>query len=364
MIRLISVVILYIATISCNENYPKNIEFRIDDSRSKIFEFNIAQISTQTNILKSENISGIFTEIAIQDSLLICGNLYDPKLVSIYSLKEGSVLKSIINRGTSTNEGLSASNFSFQNKTGNSSFWIYDITLGKIFKTNLSKETKVKDSIFTSEKEMLLKGSLKNMIAPKIINDSLILATTYSLDDCRYFYSDGLKILKKVGKLPNVVNDKELKNISNSKIPNKANIFKAFIVRSLTENKIAVFYNKADRVEFYDNNKLFKIWSSTNGFNPTVEVSKLKDGYIVQDTDDTKYAYLSITSDKNYIYALYAGNENLKTTSNTILVFDWSGKIIKKILLDRKVCKITLEPIKRFLYCYDDLTKNIFSTKL
>lgn len=362
MSKIISFITIIILIISCNENYPKNIEFKIDNSKSEIFEFNISEVNIQNLKLKSENISGIFTEITVQDSLLICGNLYDPKLISIYSLKDSKALKTIIKRGTSTNEGLSASNFSFQNNTTNSSLWVYDITLGKLFKTDLSKM--IKDSIFIAEKEMFLKGSLKNMVSPKILNDNSILATTYSLDDCRYFYSDGSKILKKVGKLPDVVNNKELKNISSCKIPNKANIFKAFSIKSPTEDKIAVFYNKADRAEFYANDKLFKIWNSTNSFNPKVEVLKLKDGYVVQDTDDTQYAYLSVTSDNNYIYALYAGNESSKTSSNTILIFDWSGDSVKKISLDRKVCKITLEPTKRILYCYDDITKTIFSTKL
>ena len=355
-------ILIFIVVVSCNENKPKTIEFRIDDNKFKVSEFNISDIHTTKHILKIQKIYGIFTDIAVKDSLLVCGNLYDPKLLNLYSLNNEKLLNQIIKRGTSTKEGLSASNFYLQNNIGNSSLWIYDITLGKLFKTELSKV--IKDSSLVPHKEISLKSSLKNLIAPQIITDNLILATSYSLDDCRYFYTEGSKILKKVGLLPNVTNNIKLKNISKTKIPNKAYIFKAFSIKNPNSNQIAVFYNKTDRAEFYDNDQLYKVWNSTNNFNPVMQVAKLNDGYVVQDSDKTKYAYLSITSDEKYIYALYAGNEENKTSSDIILVFDWSGNSVKKISLDRKVCKIALEPHKRIVYCYDDVTKNIFSTQL
>lgn len=356
--KIIAFIIVSFSIISCNENNKKNVEFKIDNSKSEISEFNISNNKPKEYFLKPEKITGIFTDIIVNDSLLICGNLYAPKLVNIYSLNSGKLLNETAHRGTDSNQGLSASNFYIQNNF----LWIYDITLGKLFKTDFSKV--IKDSAFVPRKEMLLKGILKNMVSPQIINDSLILTTSYSTDDCRYFYSDGSKILKKVGKLPEVINDKKLTNIPNTKIPNKAYIFKAFSIKSPTENKVAVFYNKTDRVEFYVNDKLYKVLNSTNNFNPEVQSMRFNEGYAVQDSENTKYAYLSVAYDKSNIYALYAGDDGSKTSSNTILIFDWLGNFVNKISLDRKVCKITFEPTKRILYCYDDLMQTIFSTKL
>lgn len=354
--------LIFVISISCNENKPKNIEFKIGHNNVKTSEFNISRLQITRKILKPENISGIFTDIIVKDSLLICGNLYDPKLLNIYSVESKKLLNQIIKRGTSSNEGLSASNFYFQNDTNETTLWVYDITLGKLFKTSFLND--IKDSAFVAKKEILLKGTLKNMVSPQIINDSLILATSYSLDDCRYFYSDGKNILRKVGKLPNVINSKKLTNIPNAKIPNKAYIFKALAVKNPIQNKIAVFYNKTDRAEFFANDRLIKILNSTNDFNPEIRVKKINDGYVVQDSDKTKYSYLSIAFDKDCIYALYAGNKDSTTSSNTILVFDWLGNVIKKISLDRKICKITLEPNRKILFCYDELSEGIFSTQL
>ncbi|MGC4128856.1 MAG: hypothetical protein QM564_04695 [Bergeyella sp.] len=137
--------------------------------------------------MKPENIHGIFTEIAVVDSLLVCGNLRSEKLLNIYSLKSKKLLKEIIQRGTAKNEGLSSASLYIQNN--NIPFiYTYDITLGKLFKINL-KNTEI-------EKEIHLTGDLKNLIFPSIINDSILLATTYASDDNRYFYANIQSLFK------------------------------------------------------------------------------------------------------------------------------------------------------------------------
>ncbi|MGC4128072.1 MAG: BF3164 family lipoprotein [Bergeyella sp.] len=168
--------------------------------------------------------------------------------------------------------------------------------------------------------------------------------------------------MKKIGKLPKVANDEKLENITNTKFPRKAYIFKAISVKNPTENnKVAVFYNKTDRIEFYYNDKLTKIVSQEN-FNPKMQVTKLEKGFVVEDSDKTKYAYLSVIYAKNYIYALYSGSN--ETSSNSILVFDWNGNFIKELFLNRKVCKIFMDSKNNILYCYEDKEKGIFSANL
>jgi hypothetical protein len=190
----------------------------------------------------------------------------------------------------------------------------------------------------------------------------LILATTYALEVCRYFYTDTKQIIRKIGKFPEVINEEKLENSPDSKIPNKAYIFKAFSIKNPTENKVAVFYNKADRAEFYANDKLTKIAETKEKFYPEMEITKLEKGFSVQDYDKTKYAYLSVTHDENYIYTLYSGSA--KTCSNRVFVFDWSGNFIEEIALNREVCKIYINPKTKILYCYEDKENGIFSANL
>lgn len=340
---------------SCKQKIVKYTEFDVKTTKFNSSSFNIDKNDVKFIPLKSEKIHGLFTEIAVVDSLLICGNLRSQKLVNIYSLNSGKLINELIGKGGLQNEGLSVSSIYIQQKN----LWIYDITLCKLFKIDLYDK---KEDSLTTEKIDLSKN-LKNIISPSIINDSLILATSYSIDSFRYLYANPQKITKKIGQLPEVKNSEYLIDIPKAKFPNKAFIFKAISIKHPSEDKVAIFYNKADRIEFYSNDKLIKILQNQESFSPIMEVSRLEEGgFTVEDSDKTKYAYLSTAYTKNYIYSLYSGNN--ETSSNSILVFDWNGQFIRKIELDRKVCKICIDEKRNILYCYENQSNGIHSANL
>ncbi|MDQ8140571.1 BF3164 family lipoprotein [Chryseobacterium sp. CFS15] len=338
---------------SCKQN-NNNVEFKIQKNDSDI---NLNGSDKLSIVLKPINIHGIFTSIAVVDSILICGNFRSEKLINIYSLNNNKLIDTIITRGNAQNEGLSVANIFIQN---NQIAWIYDITLSKLFKINIDYLQKNK----VIEKEIRLPTNLKNLISPSIIGDSLLLATTYSMDNCRYFYADFQQIKKKIGKLPKVNNNKLLEDIPNTKFPNKAYLFKATSIKHSFKNKVAVFYNKASRAEFYVNDKLEKTIYNKDNFNPKMYVTKLKMGFSVEDDEKTIYAYLSVAYTEDYIYCLFSGDKNGETSSEKILIFDWDGNFIKELSLDRKVSKICINQKTKTLYCYDDRVKSIFLTKL
>lgn len=346
--------ILIILT-ACNQDNIKIVTFQIKKEENNYVSLKINPKNIKFVFLKPEKIRGSFTEIAIMDSLLICGNLRSNKLLNIYSLNNGKLKQELIDRGESQKEGLSASNIFGQNNL----LWIYDITLSNVFKMEF-KSGEV-DSNFI--KKMNLSKDLKNIYSPVFINNNLILATTYSMDNFRYLYASSQNIIKKVGQLPEVENSQFLSDILKTKFPNKAYIFKANVVKSPTENKIAVFYNKADRIEFYSNDKLLKIIQSQDGFSPIMQVTKVEEGgFYVEECDKTIYAHLSTSYTEKYIYSLYSGNN--ETTSNKILVFDWEGHFIKELSLDRKVSKIFVDGKRNFLYCYEIQGNGIYSVNL
>lgn len=311
--------------------------------------------------LKKLDIAGLFTDILVVDSFLLCGNLRSPKLVNIYSLNTGQLLSEVFERGTSKNQGLSVA--SFYSAGDELMVWVYDITLGKLFKMNV--QNAVKDSVYVPEKEFQLTGELKNIFSPSVINDSTILATTYSLDDCRFLYTDSKSILKKIGKLPVVQNRELLKDRPGTKFPNKAYIFKSRIIKHPSENKVAVFYNKTDRAEFYINDTLHKIIKgSLKAAGIKMAVSRFPDGFILNDFEKIKYAYTSVTTTSNSIYCLYGGEKDGQSCSAKVVVFNWNGEIRKSLELDKSVCSIYIDEKSNILYCYDNAEKSIFYATL
>lgn len=338
----------------CCKKNNLNLEFKVKEnnhtSSFKIDEDKISYIA-----LKSDSINGLFTDIGVIDSLLICGNLRTSKLINVYSLNRKKIIKELIPRGELKNEGLSAASI----YTNKSSVWIYDITSSKLFKININSSKQ--DTLIT--KQINLPRFLKNIISPTIINDSIILATTYSMDDFRYLYASQQKIIKRVGKLPDVSDSDYLIDRPNTKFPNKASIFKAGSIKHPFDNKVAILYNKANRIEFYSNDNLINVVEGQDNFSPIMQVTKLEEGgFSVEDCDETKYAYLSIANTEKYIYGLYSGNNEI--SSNKILVFDWNGRFRQALYLDRKIFKISIDSTGKILYCYGDKGNEIYSTNL
>lgn len=73
--------------------------------------------------------------------------------------------------------------------------------------------------------------------------------------------------------------------------------------------------------------------------------------------EKTRWGYINMDSDANYIYALYSGRYQIKGTpfwwGNTIHVFDWNGTPVCQINLDRDVRDVAV--MKNKLYAlYED----------
>lgn len=87
------------------------------------------------------------------------------------------------------------------------------------------------------------------------------------------------------------------------------------------------------------------------------QVTKNGRSYAEQ-TSDTKNCFISATTSKDYIYALYSGEKignsmesvARSNLSNMIYVFDWEGMPIKKYKLDQKVRSIAIDKESNTLY--------------
>lgn len=354
--------IIIFSFIHCKKQNNSEVAFTIEskDDETINSSLNIDKKLIIKKILKEEKINGVFTEILALDSLLICGNLRSSKLLNIYSLKSGKLLNQIINRDTGENEGLSIAGFTHELNNPNI-IWAYDITLGKLFEVEIPNA--IKDSLYSPKNEINLTGTLKNIVSPQIISNNLFLATTYSLDDCRYLITNGSQIISKYGALPKINNEDFLKNSSKNKIPNLSYISKAYSIKHPNQNKVAVFYNKFDRVELFENNNIVKIITDRR-LAPKMKISKLEDGYKLQDSDDIIYGFFSISYTEDNIFGLYSGGKDFETSSDRVLVFDWQGNLVKEISLDRKVSKISVCSKRNKLYCYEEKENGIFSTDL
>jgi len=87
-------------------------------------------------------------------------------------------------------------------------------------------------------------------------------------------------------------------------------------------------------------------------------------GDIIGSQQEIKFHYLAITADSQYIYALYVGEEtNIKSgfpNGRFIHIFDWNGKFVRKLYLDKEASHIGIDAKNNILLIKNDYTDEIY----
>ena len=87
-------------------------------------------------------------------------------------------------------------------------------------------------------------------------------------------------------------------------------------------------------------------------------------GNITSRRQEIFFHYLAITADPQYIYALYVGKEtNIKSgfpNGQFIHIFDWNGKFVRKLHLDKEASHIGIDAKNNVLLIKDDHTDEIY----
>lgn len=83
---------------------------------------------------------------------------------------------------------------------------------------------------------------------------------------------------------------------------------------------------------------------------------------------EIKNYYSRLQTDDNYIYVLYRGialdKINTVSGSNLIYVFDWNGRLVRKIAVDHVVNEMWIDTVRNRLYISEPVTDDIFYCEL
>lgn len=117
---------------------------------------------------------------------------------------------------------------------------------------------------------------------------------------------------------------------------------------------VANFYS--DKLEGYSlSEKLLFETNGPDGFHPIYKVKNLQSDQVFVNTPKTKDAFLSITADKKFIYALYSGktaSELARSAAKTIYIYSKTGMPLKKISVTSDIGFIKADEASHSLYCY------------
>lgn len=284
--------------------------------------------------LKSSDFSDIgfrhgrYMSVTVVDTFLICTDFVDQKILHVASTRSNKYLGGIVARGKGKGECLGVADVLPSQEQGN--IWVYDMTLSKMLKVDIAKA--LTTSNYTPEEEIVFDASIKGVKSPVLVNDSVFMGCSYYLEDCRYFAFDAnSSIISRTGELPDMQEDWPQENPP-GKFGLKAMTFSANMTKHPTRDKYMVAYNRTDRLELYEGERLKRIIRGPDFFDPVYTFNIASNGVTIPvENEKTRYSHLQIQSSERYIYSLYSGRDNHKSAGVRTLVFDWDGNPVFNI---------------------------------
>jgi len=297
--------------------------------------------------------------------------LYDPRTITlfdslaIFNDNNGISGFSIVN----LNNGKLIRRFAFTGG-GDTNFNINSLTLRKIVNTEKKfsiLETSPPYRVFLYDLDSLIKNNNyhpsswftfpKNFEFADILllnNSSIFGKIDFSKYDSKMFGTLNIhnnKLVTAVD-LPSINDPRydefyEKQNISWTK-----NTLLGSFMKRPNSGQMAYFSSKGALIQIFDINKNFSVNFQKLYYLPDFTIVDHGNNVVSSLlTDDCKYGFNNIAVTKDRIYALFNGKpantDKLSALSgNVILVYDWNGKPIQKIRLERSCYQIAIDPQK------------------
>lgn len=292
---------------------------------------------TSTDSLPS--IIGLPTDMKIyKDRLFLVDMFNGNSLITAYDLKTKKICMSIGKRGDGPEDFLHISNLDLEeNEDSTLNVYAFDPVKMRLHRY---KYDLLSGNILLNSIKTIKTGGIGLYDLYRLENGYI---STGKMDDNKYIlFSDSFDILKCTGEY----RPKPVKNISD------------MVHRRANNGKLQLSNDKKNMVELVYNASVLSLYNLVGN-----DVQK-KWEYIIKELDyrvngnnyinDSVIGYLSAALGDKYIYALYSGKkENLDaiaTYGNEIHVYDYSGNLIKKMMLKKSAFLISVDEEKETIY--------------
>jgi hypothetical protein len=291
------------------------------------------------------------------DSLIIFRNLKLPGYhFNIFNLNTGQELGNYCEKGIGPNE----------------------LNVVGIICNLFTEEGDIKTWLFTGPEEELVKWNIsKSVQAGKTVFDTIIPYKWQKENNFAcYYYIFRLNedtIMAYVQSSETPLNEEGItvpfyqkRSILENKLLHKYDIFNKSIYNDDAKVISEVFFNSWDCMK-PDGSKIVQVMHLLCQINIIDTHTGQVTGFRMKHTPDFslfktdmnnfKYYYSRVQADNDYIYATYKGKPREQTleppTANTIHVFDWSGRLLKKLIVDHPIYEFCLDQTTNRLYTID-----------
>lgn len=333
MIRKITILIFFLASIGCNRGSHKEQLF------SETFPAN-------SEILIASDRLADPTFLTVMNDFLVVGNRKGTPLIEIYSITSKEKLNSFIDLGNGPLEIQTIGNIQFV--PDEEELLIADLFKRKIFSYHL------RDVI--NEAQPIPKVLYERAENSTLLFDKLYKSKYFLIAESRdprgrlislhETDSDSYYFLKYPDK--HLV-DERLSDINN------AQLYASSITISPSLKYLAAATYSAGMIDIckIGRDSIVPQWNYTEFYPQGMMMVPMGDGVAVAHTKESKNGFPYISSSEKYIYCLYSGKlleDKTYPYGNEVYVVSWDGKETYKILLDKEINRLAVDVKDKFLY--------------
>ncbi|MBQ8811573.1 MAG: hypothetical protein IJZ70_04605 [Bacteroidales bacterium] len=306
--------------------------------------------NTMTIVEVYEDIALKPSKLIVVDSLLvILDNTVEGKL-KIYDTSTGQT-SSLVNQGRAKGEVLGAFDIDYCHSTGDVA--LLDITNSNILMCSL-------DSIDHVDYYPMRYVDLKSTGCSFFMNISCADSSLYCsgcFENERIIQVDmnTSDVRKRVSYSP------DTKRNEMNRFVNQA--YMGTLHYEPSKNRFVIGCRYADQLEIYDmsDSRVLYVKGPVK-FEPEYEIINTRQGHVLSHSEDEHKGYICVTSDENYIYALYSGRTRKDGKSEygrEIRKFTWGGIYVRSYICDYNILSFDIGLDGR-IYAIND-EGNIFS---
>lgn len=292
--------------------------------------------------------------IHVQEDILVIANLKGEPLIETYDITADN--PTLISKfgvlGDGPEEFLGGE--SFQKGLSASSFIVYDLFKNKFFEYSIPELRENKErpmQIYPFQQHVLQKDSTTVLSDLLLLNGNSVIGRSRDMRGRIVIFDREGNVLRFGGDYPMIA---EYQNLSDYEY---TGLFASDIVYNEERGKIAMTAYEADMLDIFDisNDTICPIWSYRTFLPNHLYLFQTSNGNARSAfTKDSDVGYLSLTSSKRYIYALFSG-KTMGTKnymySNIIRVVDWEGKESFQIHTeDFELKRIAVSEDDRYIY--------------
>lgn len=344
-------IFLFLVLYACNED--KSSGYMAFDNVSYIEKFP-KSYNLENGKLLDLNQTGV-ESLLVKDSILIVSTSNKDGYWSFFRLSDYTFLGKYITGGKSDNELLSSprvANQYFVKRAGELYAMIYDFNTGKVLLMDIEK-TLNDNQMVISKMDYKLPRGLYNFVC---LDSSSFFCKKVNNDfteQLRFILKNGEKLIPK---------NMEILNKASIDVGFDFNILGTFCKYNSTTHRIVEAAMDLNHINLYSIDSSFHLTICTGN-----QLDKIKEVQRVE-RRKKKVMYGHLASYANYFAALYQDdtNENIhfdRAKNQVIQFFDWDGKPLVEVVLDRRInsfdidfsneCLYTLNYEQDEIYVYD-----------